>query len=58
MDEVFSDAVSGYAEHGSRIEWAGQRPIGKHWMMESARRTGTLLAFQRQATGFAPSGRA
>jgi hypothetical protein len=48
MDEMFSDAVSGYAEHGSRIERARQGPFGKHGMMESARRTGTLLAFQRE----------
>jgi hypothetical protein len=48
MDEMFSDAVSGYAEHGSRVERAGQRPIGEHGMMESARRRAKLPAFPRR----------
>jgi hypothetical protein len=48
MDEMFSDAVSGYAERGPRIERTGQRPFGKHGMTESARRTGTLLVFPRE----------
>jgi hypothetical protein len=48
MDEMFSDAVSGYAEHGPRIEGAGQGPIGKHLMSESATPTDFPLSFARE----------
>jgi hypothetical protein len=45
MHQMLSDAVSGYAEHGSRVEFAGQRAIGRHWMKEFARPQQGLLCF-------------